>query len=124
MKKKQKSIQKEWIGNILPLHQEEPLVIKNKIKKDPPLAKEETKAITGTLQIRYERQGRSGKSVMILHKFSAPEARSQQNLKKLCSELKIKLACGGTVENHEIILTLRDLIKLKETLKQFGITAL
>lgn len=63
-----------------------------------------------------KKKGRAGNPVSILYKFSDPEAKNKESLKQLCSDLKTKLACGGTVEDNEIILMIRDLEKLKNVL--------
>jgi translation initiation factor 1 len=80
--------------------------------------------LNGKLNIRVEKKGRAGKPVAILCGFSDPQARNPENLKQLCSDLKNKLACGGTVEENEIVLMTRDMDRLtKVLLESFGLDA-
>ncbi len=120
-KKKLKPIKIEWAGNISSYSKEEPVSI-NKIdliKSNP--EKKPANNISGKVNIRKETKGRAGKPVAIIFNFSDIEAKNEESLKYLCSQLKSSLACGGTVENGEVILTLRDLHKLKEVLLKLGI---
>ncbi|MES2614881.1 MAG: translation initiation factor [Bdellovibrionota bacterium] len=120
-KLKKKSIQLHWEGGILNTTAQEAVRVKN---TQVPQAKKtaEIKKISGRVSIRTEKKGRAGSPVSILFKFSDPEAKNNDSLKQLCSELKTKLACGGTVENGEIILMMRDVEKLKKVLvEKFGI---
>ena len=89
---------------------------KNKIKtKENP--KKEPKKIEGRASLRLEKKGRGGSPVSVLYKFSDLEAKNKESLKQLCSQLKTKFACGGAVEDDEIILMIRDQEKLKLILK-------
>ena len=79
--------------------------------------------LIGKVWIRLEKKGRNGKPVIIIYHFSDPNAQDEVHLKYLCAQLKEKLACGGTIENGEIILMHRDLEKIKKCLQEsFEIT--
>ena len=110
----------EWQGGLLNSPAEIPILIKNQTTKN--LIPEEAGKISGKVCLRIEKKGRGRSPVVILFKFSDTEAKKIASLKKLCSELKTKLACGGTVEEGEILLTLQDVEKVKKTLLlSFGI---
>lgn len=113
----------EWQGGILHSSTDEPIAIRNKKSKTSPVChdvfNEETKKITGRCNLRLEKKGRAGNPAIILFKFSDPEAKNPASLKKLCADLKMKLACGGTTENNEILLTLQDTEKVKKILANF-----
>lgn len=112
---KKKPIKLEWEGGILQSTQENPVLInKHEVKQKNSPA--EPKKISGRVVLRTEKKGRAGNPVSILTQFSDPEAKNKASLQQLCSELKTKLACGGTIENGEIILMIRDLEKLKNVL--------
>ena len=117
---KKKPTKLQWEGGLLNTTNEGVVLVKNKVT--PPVQKISTpKKIIGGVSIRTEKKGRAGCPVSILFKFSDPEARNKESLKQLCSELKTKFACGGTVENGEIILMIRDIEKLKSVLiSHFG----
>ncbi|WGL61288.1 translation initiation factor [Pigmentibacter sp. JX0631] len=119
-KKKTKPIKLEWSGNIASVGQESPVNLKKSETKEE---KKQPNAIQGKLKIRTETKGRAGKPVAILFNFSDPEAHNPESLKLLCSKLKTSLACGGTVENNEIVLTIREINKLKEVLKNFQLNS-
>jgi translation initiation factor 1 (eIF-1/SUI1) len=123
-KKRLKPIKIEWEGNLAFNSKENPVLVKgtNNIKSNNE-RKESTK-ISGKVNIRKETKGRAGKPVAIIFNFSDIEAKKEESLNHLCSQLKNSLACGGTVENGEIILTLRDFNKLKDILLKFDIIAL
>jgi len=106
----------EWQGSILGSTNDKPVLVKNQKNKPASTIKETAKKITGQANLRFEKKGRAGNPVVILFKFSDPEARNTESIKKLCSELKTKLACGGTVEDGEIVLILKDLERVKKTL--------
>ena len=101
---------------------EQPVVLKNSSSTMPITNKKNALPIKGKASIRKETKGRAGKPVAIIFNFSDIEAKNEESLKLLCSKLKNNLACGGTAENGEIILTLRDFDKLRETLLKFEIT--
>ena len=117
-KKKAKPIRLEWGGNIASVGQESPVNLKKSESREE---KKQPNAIQGNVKIRTETKGRAGKPVAILFNFSDPEASNPESLKLLCSKLKTSLACGGTVENNEIILTIREINKIKEVLKNFNL---
>ncbi|BBH54511.1 translation initiation factor [Fluviispira sanaruensis] len=119
-KKRAKPIKLEWSGGLSSIESEIPVSLKGKNQKSE--SKIAAK-ITGKADIRRESKGRAGKPVAIVCKFSDEEAKNPESLKMLCSELKNSLACGGTVEDDEIILTLRDFEKIKIILEKFGIIA-
>ena len=106
----------EWQGGILHSSTDEPIVIRKTKSKPSSVQYAEANKITGRCNLRLEKKGRAGNPAVILFKFSDPEAKNPASLKKLCSDLKMKLACGGTVENNEILLTLQDSEKVKKTL--------
>ena len=108
----------EWQGGLLNSNTEAPVQIKNQNEKKREV-KEVAQKISGKVCLRLEKKGRAGNPAVILFKFSDPEAKNPTSLKQLCSELKTKLACGGTMENGEILLTLQDLEKVKKILLQF-----
>lgn len=122
-KKKPKPIKIEWEGNLASLSNEEPVSVKKTVSMKSDVKKNSPGKITGKANIRKETKGRAGKPVAILFNFSDLEAKNEESLKLLCSKLKNILACGGTVENGEIVLTLRDFNKLKDTLLKFEIIA-
>lgn len=117
--RKTKPIKLEWTGGILSDPEENLVVIRD--KKRPAVPAQESKQrqkITGTVNIRMEKKGRAGKPVAILFGFSDAAAAGEENLKALCSDLKTKLACGGTVEDGQIVLMTRDLDHLMKILKE------
>jgi translation initiation factor 1 (eIF-1/SUI1) len=113
--KKCKPIKIEWQGGLI--SSDEQAVVLKKNNKTAKIEEESPKKIIGLVSIRFEKKGRAGSPVLILFNFSDKEAKNGASLKMLCSNLKIKLACGGTVENGEIVLMHRDLEKLKNVLK-------
>ena len=119
VKKRAKPIKLEWSGGLSPTENATPVSIKG--TQSQTVNKIAAK-ITGKADIRREIKGRAGKPVAIVCKFSDEEAKNLESLKLLCSILKNSLACGGTVENDEIILTLRDFEKIKTTLEKLGIS--
>jgi translation initiation factor 1 len=122
-KKKPKPIKIEWGGNLASYSKEEPVSVKGSDSIKLNIEKKAATKISGNANIRKETKGRSGKPVTIIFNFSDLRAKNEESLKQLCSQLKNSLACGGTVENGEIILTLRDFNKLKEVLLKFDIIA-
>lgn len=122
-KKKPKPLKLEWEGNLTSYSNDIPVPIKGPDPIKLNIEKKIAIKINGQVQLRRETKGRAGKPVAIIFNFSDREAKNEESLKHLCSQLKNTLACGGTVENGEIILTLRDFNKLKETLLKIGIIA-
>lgn len=120
-KKKTKPIRLEWNGNIAVNSDEGRVSLKSTITPQPSL-KKAAQNIQGKVKIRTESKGRAGKPVAIIFNFTDPEAQNEESLKLLCTKLKTALACGGTIENNEIILTIRDIQKLKEVLKKNSLT--
>ncbi len=121
--KKLKPIKIEWIGNLVSYSNEESVSVKKLESIKSNIDKKAAAKISGKVNIRKETKGRAGKPVAIIFNFSDIEAKNEESLKYLFSQLKNSLACGGTVEKGEIILTLRDFNKLKEILLKFGIIA-
>ncbi|MBX9838195.1 hypothetical protein [Silvanigrella sp.] len=121
-KKKTKPTKLEWAGSLISTKEEKPISLKGSELSNQKSEKRPAQKINGKVQVRKETKGRAGKPVAILFNFTDPEAKNEESLKLLCSELKNKLACGGTTENREIILTLRDFDKLKEVLMKLDIT--
>jgi translation initiation factor 1 (eIF-1/SUI1) len=121
-KKKTKPTKLEWVGSLISTTEEKPISLKGSDSSNQKNEKRPAQKIKGKVQARKETKGRAGKPVAILFNFTDPEANNEESLKLLCSELKNKLACGGTIENKEIILTLRDFDKLKEVLMKLDIT--
>ncbi|APJ04937.1 translation initiation factor [Silvanigrella aquatica] len=123
-KKKSKPIKLEWQGGLASLHEEAPIALRG---ADTPASSPPQKLpigeIQGKVSIRKESKGRAGKPVAILFNFADDLAKNPENLKTLCSKLKTTLACGGTVENGEIILILRNFEKLKEILLKLNLIA-
>lgn len=112
----------EWQGGIADSSTDAPIVIHKSKSKTPVVHNAEPKKITGRCKLRLEKKGRAGSPAIILFEFSDPEAKNKASLKNLCSELKMKLACGGTAENNEILLTFQDVEKVKKLLLNlFGI---
>lgn len=106
----------EWQGGLLNSPDEQPVSLgKNKQSSSQ---SHDPQQISGKATLRCEKKGRAGNPVFILFRFSDPEAKNESSLKLLCSQLKNKLACGGTVENGEIILQCRDEKKLKTILAE------
>ncbi len=105
----------EWKGNILDSEEETPVALKGSKPKNKTIPTE-AKTITGTYCLKIEKKGRAGKPVIILSNFSDSEANNVISLKKLCSDLKTKLACGGTIEDEKIILIMQDTERLKQLL--------
>lgn len=123
-KAKPKPIKLEWTGNILTTENDGLVVIKTSNTAEPKKIKKPAEKIAGTVFVKTESKGRAGKPVAILFQFSDPLAKEEENLKLLCSDLKNKLACGGTVEENEIVLMSRDINKLIQILQEsFGIHA-
>lgn len=121
--RKTKPIRLEWNGGVISSSEEAPVAIKG---QEATLSAKEKKVekLNGKLNIRVEKKGRAGKPVAILYGFSDPRAKNPENLKQLCSDLKNKLACGGTVEENEIVLMTRDMDRLtKVLLESFGLDA-
>lgn len=117
----------EWTGGVLSSDNTAPVAIKGQ-SHAPEKSREKSSIdkgnLSGKLSIRVEKKGRAGKPVAILCGFSDPHAKDVENLKQLCSDLKNKLACGGTVEDAEIVLMTRDLDRLtKVLLESFGLDA-
>ncbi len=123
-KKNSKPIKLEWQGNILTQSQEGHVSVKDSNEKITKVEKRAPADIKGRAKLRTEVKGRAGKPVVVIFNFSDPNAQQEESLKYLCSKLKTTLACGGTVENKEIVLTIRDIVKLKEVLKQNNISVL
>ena len=122
-KKKLKPLKIEWEGNLTSSSKEEPVSVKGLDTLKSNIDKKTASKIIGKANIRKETKGRAGKPVAIIFNFSDAEAKNEESLKLLCSKLKNSLACGGTVENGEIVLTLRDFNKLKEALIKLDIIA-
>ena len=120
-KKNSKPIKLEWQGNIISEAQGGRIAVKDTSEKITKVEKKHPEAIKGRANIRTEVKGRAGKPVAIIFNFTDPSAQDEENLKYLCSKLKTILACGGTVEKHEVILTIRDIHKLKEALRKNNI---
>jgi translation initiation factor 1 (eIF-1/SUI1) len=116
--KRPKTIKLNFEQNIIGIENEKPVSLK-KDSKNSPSSQTPPKKIEGKVCIRSEKKGRAGKPVSILTKFTDHEAKNESSLKHLCSQLQTRLACGGTVENNEIILMCRDKEKLKNVLLQF-----
>jgi len=111
----------EWQGGILNSDSETPVSIKNSKSKKKSIDVQQASKIQGRCALRIEKKGRGGRPVVILFNFSDLESQNDASLKKLCSDLKTKLACGGTSANGEIILTLQDVERVKQALKSFDI---
>lgn len=120
-KKKAKPIKLEWGGSLVSSTDEKPVSLKGLEANNPAPEKKEAHKIKGKVNVRKETKGRAGKPVAILFNFTDPGAKNEESLKLLCSQLKNSLACGGTVDNQEIILTLRDFEKLKVILLKLDI---
>ena len=104
------------------------VVIKNKSGKMPSeprnqCAVDVPKKITGTVKLRRETKGRGGKAVTILFEFSDTAAQSSLNLKALCTDLKNRLACGGSIEGVTLLLQSEHGLKIQQVLADFGIKA-
>ncbi|WP_338636145.1 translation initiation factor [Spirobacillus cienkowskii] len=124
IQKKPKPVKLEWQGSIsnsLNSSDSEAVSIKNSEKKNEVLQEKNAKHLSGKAHIKIEKKGRAGKPVIIIYNFSDPESQNQESLKKLCASLKNKLACGGTIENNEILLTIRDVEKVKAALLSLNI---
>ncbi len=113
---KKKIITLPWQGGILDNSAQKPVAIKGKELDKSDDTPTNTNKISGKVSLRVEKKGRGGKPVVILFNFLDKEAKNEKSLKQLCSDLKNKLACGGTVEDSEIILMIRDLERLKKIL--------
>lgn len=70
------------------------------------------------LRLQYERAGRGGKEVTIVRGFVG----SEQDLKKLATQLKQAAGCGGAVKDGEIVLQGNKRDRLSTLLKQWGYT--
>lgn len=122
-KKKPKPIKIEFERNLISFSNESPISIQKSKIINETTPKKSFSEISGNVQIRKETKGRAGKPVIILYNFSDMESKNTESLKKLCSKLKETLACGGTIENNEIILTSRNIEKIKETLLKLNINS-
>jgi translation initiation factor 1 (eIF-1/SUI1) len=71
--------------------------------------------ITGAVEVHRETKGRSGHPVLVLKKFSDGTARGEA-LKRLCTELKNRMACGGSVDDTSIVIQTTQVERLLETL--------
>lgn len=119
---KKKPVKLEWQGGLLESKEESPVSLKGQKPSVSKHKDDESFPIHGKVSLRYEKKGRGGNPVLVMTNFSDPNAKNSQSLKKLCSNLKEKLACGGTVENGEIVLMIRDEDRLKKILSSdFGI---
>ena len=72
----------------------------------------------GIVRITRQTQGRKGKGVSIIHGLEL----KHDALKKLCSELKKKCGCGGTLVDFCIELQTQDREKIKTLLEKKGFT--
>lgn len=103
----------EWQGGILESYDDTHVKIGSKKKKEP-LSQPEAAPIHGKCSFRVEKKGRAGNPVVVLFNFSDSEAKNKSSLKLLCSKLKAQLACGGTIEDNEIILIIKDIERVKK----------
>ncbi len=119
----------EWSGGILgdkslgdaekvPLkgQQKSPAVVSS---KTPPRT-DSSRSLKGSVRLRRETKGRAGKTVVVLFEFGDPLARSEERLKELCTELKNRFACGGTVEEGSLLLQTQDVEKVIKVLTEMG----
>ncbi len=116
----------QWEGNLISIEQhDEPVSIERPdSNKTGEMIPRDAKIIQGSLKIHIEKKGRAGKPVIVLSHFSDPESKNSDSLKNLCSLLKHALACGGTVEDQNVVLLIRDINKVKLALKKLNIHVL
>lgn len=70
----------------------------------------------GIVRIRKETKGRKGKGMSVIEGLGLVDA----ELKSLCSELKKKCGCGGSVKNFNIEIQGDDRDKIKSILEAKG----
>lgn len=71
---------------------------------------------TGLATLRIEKKGRGGKSVTVIERLAV----SDDELKKICKELKSKCGTGGTVKEHHIEIQGDFREKIRPLLEQKG----
>lgn len=71
---------------------------------------------TGKAVMRIEKKGRGGKSVTLIERLAV----SDDELKKICKELKSKCGTGGTVKDHHIEIQGDFREKIRPLLEQKG----
>jgi translation initiation factor 1 (eIF-1/SUI1) len=121
----------EWSGGILgdkSLGDVEKVPLKGQQKSPSPspassqasLGSDPTRPLKGPVRLRRETKGRAGKTVVVLFEFGDPLARSEERLKDLCTDLKNRFACGGTVEEGTLLLQTQDVEKVLKVLAAMG----
>lgn len=95
-----------------------PLCLKPHAKCQCPAAASTGNDGDGIVRVGRETKGRKGKGVTIISGVSGGD----EDLRKLCSELKTKCGCGGTVKNGIIEIQGDNRDKIIELLKSRGLT--
>jgi translation initiation factor 1 len=83
-----------------------------------PKAQSEAPKGDGIIRIRRETKGRKGKGVTTISGFMG----TQDEAKKLCTQLKKICGTGGALKNHVIEIQGDNRDKIKETLEKLGHT--
>jgi translation initiation factor 1 (eIF-1/SUI1) len=123
MNGRKRPIQLEWQGGLADTATESQAK-RVPIKGEQPTAPQHPSTlqhpITGMVEVHRETKGRSGHPVLVLRKFSDGTARGEA-LKRLCTELKNRMACGGSVDDNSIVIQTTQVDRLLETLLKLDI---
>lgn len=122
---KKKPIKLEWQGSIASTQPTDAqrVSLKSEKKEPVPALSHANRPLTGNVKIRRESKHRAGHTVSVLFDFTDGQAKNAGSLTTLCSELKTKLGCGGTVEANTIIIQSENRERLQQVLEKMGITA-
>jgi translation initiation factor 1 (eIF-1/SUI1) len=73
----------------------------------------------GSCKIRMESKGRGGKSVSVFFAFVPPQVRGQAEV--MCSLLKDKFACGGGVDDGELVIQCVDKTRIEKVMRSLKV---
>lgn len=122
---KKKPIKLEWQGSIASTEPStsQRVTLKSEKNETKPAASQANRPLTGNVKIRRESKHRAGHTVSVLFDFTDGQAKNAGALTTLCSELKNKLGCGGTVDANTIVIQSENRERLQQVLEKMGITA-